>query len=105
MRALLASRATGPVPGAHDSSPTSPPTGDSPRMQWPAVPMYRWPSLPENAALNVHWPTSLFTIAPGRTPGHGLVPTGAASGTWIRRVWTPPSVQFHQRLRIAPAEG
>src|SRR2546428_6084762 len=105
MRAPPASWATGPVPGAHDISPTSPPNGEAPRMQWPAVAMYVRPSLPANTKLKVHCPTSLFTMAPGRTPGQAVTPTGAAVGTSMSQVGTPPSVQFGGGMRDAGRRG
>ena len=42
----------------------------------------------------MHWPVSLLTTAPGRTPGHAPVPAGAAAGTGISLQGLPPRVQF-----------
>src|SRR5262245_37402368 len=64
--------------------------------------MYARPSVPANTKSKVHCPTSLLTIAPGRPPGQAVTPNGAAVGTSMSRVGTPPSVQFGAHAMRAP---
>src|SRR5439155_7820158 len=48
----------------------------------------------------VHCPTSVSTIAPGRTPGQVPVPRGAAAGTGIRVQGTPSRVQLAEGVDV-----
>src|SRR5258705_185249 len=69
-------------------------------MQWPAVPIYPLPSDPWKRKFKVHCPTSVSTIAPGRTPGQVPVPSGAAAGTGISAHGTPPRVQLAELVGV-----